>query len=137
MIHIKNERGRSRCSAEKKTEVKGEDGVLRAVYTLPVGHELWGVDEADGSVFVCFDCRAFDIHIQGPTGFALCGINEQQRGWEILTKTALESGCNECRAQAGIGPTADKGCAVRPAVNYEQQPELLDREGKPYERDKT
>ena len=58
-------------------------------------------------------------------------------GGGTLVEAALESDCNKCRAAVNVAPTDQKGCEPRPPLVYEQQPELCDKRGKPYERDKT
>lgn len=143
MIHVRNDRGRSRCGIEKVTETK--DG---PIFTLPDGHALVSnvvftndfVIRKGGEVPVCFACRSRDIHIRRSDSsyLSVCGAVVPLAN---LVDAALQSGCDQCRVIVGVGGVADRGCEVRRVLDcesplYEPEPELLDRDGKPYERER-
>lgn len=46
----------------------------------------------------------------------MCGLDRVHT--RDLTEVALESDCNECRAALLIGPSDQKGCAVRRPLDF-------------------
>lgn len=75
------------------------------------------------------------IHIRGSNGYALCDDGTKRIG-VLVTEAAMHSDCDKCRALVKIAPINQRGCAAKPPLLYERERELLDRNGKPYERDK-
>jgi hypothetical protein len=65
---------------------------------------------------------------------SVCG--KLKRG-DTLVVPAMESDCNDCRGLLFIGPTNQRGCAVRPTLTWTSEPPLRDRDGNLYERDRS
>jgi hypothetical protein len=60
------------------------------------------------------------IHIDDGCGFAKC--RRVLLEGDAVVVAALQSECEDCRTEVMVGPPSQRGCAVKPALDYVPEP---------------